>query len=81
MTDTPLHDKIRTALVNADRPHSEPDVDEMTTAVIDALNLHITAQGKQHGAGSAIELGESQAEYDERVRLKTHYRVEGRWEE
>lgn len=34
-----LRDRIKDAMVNADRPHDEPDADLMAQAVIDDLRL------------------------------------------
>lgn len=50
-------------------------------AIIDALGLEITSASREHRAGSALEFNETAAEYAERTRMKTHYRIAGRWEE
>lgn len=40
-----LRDRIKDAMVNADRPHDEPDADLRAQAVIDDLGLEVVSDG------------------------------------
>lgn len=51
----------------------------MAQAIIDGLGLTVETH-REHKAGSAIELDETQAEYNERVKPRTVFRIVGKWE-
>lgn len=79
-----LRDKIENIVEDKTWATVEGDVagaEAAADAIIDELGLEITSAGRQHGAGSALEFNETEAEYADRIRMKTHYRIAGRWAE
>lgn len=79
MSDNELRDRIeRVIAAELDRVDVFT-VADIAQAVIDDLGLTVDSHF-EHKAGSAIEMNETQAEYDERVKPRTFHRVVGKWE-
>lgn len=88
MTDQDnLRDNIAAVIETAGHEHEAnrlalmPRADYIAQAIIDEFELTVLYSSRQHAHGSALQFGETPEEYAERVRMKTIYKVEGRFSE
>lgn len=73
-----MRDKLLAHITDLIRTRTAADAAE---AIMADLGLQVVFTYQSHGAGSAIESGETEEDYLDRIQQKTVYRLEGRWVE
>lgn len=82
-----LRNRVRQSLTDSTSRNNQPGspsagwIEFATDRLIADLRLTVAHTAQQHRGGSALELGETQDEYNERVRMKTIHRITGSWED